>query len=65
MSGSSVKIVTIQSGIDLVLFLANQWVKHKAESEGITVEEALQKATENYEAAQAENDDLKEAGHDA
>lgn len=64
MSGSSVNIVTIQSGIDLVLFLANQWVKHKAESDGITVEEALAKATENYEAAKEENQDLKDLGHD-
>lgn len=57
------KIGKISSTIELVTYLANKYVEHKAQEEGISVEEALAKATENYEAAKTENDALKKLGH--
>lgn len=65
MLGSSANITIggISTTIEIVIFLAEQWVKHKAASEGLSVEEALAKASANYETAKAENQDLKNLGH--
>ena len=63
MADTKITIGGISTTIEIVLFLARKWIDHKAASEGLTVEEALAKATENYEAAQDENDALKDLGH--
>lgn len=54
----------VGTSIEIVTFIAEQWLKHKREEEGLTTEQALAQADANYAAAQAENDDLKQAGHD-
>ena len=66
MSGSSVNISIggISTTIEIVTYLAEQWLKHKSEEQGITVEEALAKAEENYNQAKEENEDLKQLGHE-
>lgn len=61
---ANITIGDISTTIEIVTFLASKWLEHKAQSQGISVQEALAKATENYEAAQAENDALKKAGHE-
>ena len=66
MSESSAKISIggISTTIEVVTFLAEQWAKHKADEQGISIEEALAQAEENYKAAQSENNDLKNLGHE-
>lgn len=59
----SITIGGISTTIEIVTFLAQKWLEHKAAESGITVEQALAQATENYEAAQKENDALKGEGH--
>lgn len=54
----------VGTSIEIVTFMAEQWLKHKRDSEGLTTEQAIAKAEENYALAQTENDELKQAGHD-
>ncbi len=60
---ADITIGGVSTTIEIVLFLARKWVEHKAQSEGLSTEEALAQAKANYEAAQTENNELKEAGH--
>lgn len=46
-----------------MVWLGSQWLKHQADSQGISVEEALQQAERTYAQAQDENDALKKLGH--
>lgn len=59
----SITLGKVTTTLDIVIFLAEQWLKHRSEEAGISVEDALAKAEENYAAAQNENDDLKDLGH--
>lgn len=61
---ADITIGGIATSIEIVTFIAEQWLKHKRDSEGLTTEEAIAKAEENYRLAQEENDALKNAGHD-
>ena len=54
----------ISIAFELGQFVIEQWLKHKRENEGLTTEQALEKAAENYEAAKAENQGLKDLGHE-
>lgn len=60
---TNITIGGISTTIEIVTFLAQKWIEHKAKEQGITVEAALAQAQENYDAAQKENDDLKSEGH--